>query len=299
MLRAHRWLTVALVGGLVVLLQYPLANRKALLTSAILIAAALYVYFYLGRVPWRRAAGHWHLALGLGVPALLYAGYVALTLALVLDDSSQAFQSQAPSAPAPAVVRPVERGQVGLAMAPTKQVEKRVEKVFRNRARAVAAYTAIAPLTRTSISALVYPAIFPRLVPYYRLDVGVDILGYGSMPDDNLVVYRILWPEHHRGSITSPFHFVLYSQGGLAVALAGAVAVGILVGAGWVLIVRQPRMTAAAAVLGGVLVTFAVFLAIDSARNSVIVSYGLAWALPVIALLALSERLAGRADAAR
>lgn len=288
-LNARRWLTAGLTGSLVALLQYPLANRKALLTSAILIAAALYIHFYVGKEPRRSAAARWHLNLGVWVPAVLWGLYVFLTLLSVISESAQPFHSITDRVP-PAEPRPrLADEQIALRLAVDDLGEARA--ILTDRRRAVIIYTLFAPLTRTSVTALVYPAIFPRWHPYYHVDLGMDIVRIGRMPDDNLVVYRILWPGHHRGSVAAPFHFVLYSQGGMLVAVIGALVMGFLTGCCWTQVVDQTRLGAEMSLFGGLLVTFGVFLAIDSIRNSTVVSYGLVWGALLLLLLHLSHWL--------
>jgi hypothetical protein len=142
----------------------------------------------------------------------------------------------------------------------------------------------LVPVWRYSVPAVAYPLIFPRVLPYYDVDIGLDILGIGAMPDDNVQVQQVLAPGTTGYTVAVPFQFVLYSQGGLPVAIVGAAVVGVLVGAAWAAVLgARPGPTQS---LGGALVVaFAAFLAMDSARNAIIVSYGLAWGAPIVALL--------------
>jgi hypothetical protein len=291
MLKERRW-TTALLSILVVgVLQYPLANRKALLTSAILIAAAVYIHLYAGAAPRRRAAARWHLAVAVGVPTALYLVYVVMTLMLVVRESAQPFK------PIPSLVRPREAGpeipkeRVAMAFIPAPAA---VADTQDHRAKTLFLYVLLSPLTRTSITTFAYPAIFPRWRPYYHVDVAQDMLRkihpsldrFGRMPDDNLVVYHILWPGHHRGSIAAPFQFVLYSQGGVAVALVGSLLVGVVMALCWAPVSAAQRPSAEVSLLGGLAVVLGVFLAIDSVRNSILVSYGLVWGALALLLLA-------------
>jgi hypothetical protein len=150
-------------------------------------------------------------------------------------------------------------------------------------------YTLMSPMTRTSLPALVYPAIFPHIKSYYHLDLFLDILGIGTMPDDNRTVYYLLWPQHSRGSIMAPFHFVFYSQGGLLIAIAGSLLIGLLIGVGWTLVVNSTRPTIETCLLGGFLTVFAVFIAGDSVRNSTMVSYGVIWGIIALGILRVTR----------
>jgi hypothetical protein len=119
------------------------------------------------------------------------------------------------------------------------------------------------------------------------------------MPDDNLGVYQVLWPVHHRGSIAAPFHFVLCAQGGALIALAGSFITGLLLAIGWTTLVSAGRPSAAACLCGSLLIVLGIFISIDSLRNSLIVSYGLLWGLgAIIAISAVARVLPGRSGSA-
>ena len=129
---------------------------------------------------------------------------------------------------------------------------------------------------------------------YYPLDVGQDVLGFGAMPDDNLLIYSVLWPEHGIGAIGAPFPVALYSQGGLWLAFLGSLLVGLGLALAWRHVSRQPRPTILCSLYGAVILVFAAFIAIDSVRNSLIVSYGMAWGLVALALIFAIARFSSR-----
>jgi hypothetical protein len=284
-------------------LQYPLAIRKVLLTTLLLAAFSAAIYWTFGASPRSPVSRRfsWRMALAGGVG--LYAVYVGLTLMMIVGPGARAFQSIAALVPEgqlrEARLRREEdeqrmaasSGLDALALE-TGITDEGVTSVLQSRAASVALFAMWSPLTRSSICALVYPVVFPRWHPYYRFDVGLDILGWGRMPDDNLVVYRYLWPDHHRGSVAAPFHVVLYSQGGLLTAILGALLVGAALAAGWVVVGRsEPRPGVCTSLWGGLVLTLGVFLAIDSLRNSLVVSYGLAWGLIAVVGLSAAARL--------
>jgi hypothetical protein len=92
--------------------------------------------------------------------------------------------------------------------------------------------------------------------------------------------------------VAAPFHVVLYSQGGLLTAILGALLVGAALAAGWVVVGRsEPRPGVCTSLWGGLVLTLGVFLAIDSLRNSLVVSYGLAWGLIAVVGLSAAARL--------
>jgi hypothetical protein len=118
--------------------------------------------------------------------------------------------------------------------------------------------------------------VFPRQQPFYNLDLGQDILGFGTMPDDNHVVWRVLYPTDP-GVGAAPFNFVLYSQGGIAVSLIGSAVLGALIAVCWALAVASRGGINVRSLAGSLLLLFTIHLTIDSLRNTAIVSYGFVW----------------------
>ena len=229
----HRRLWTRLLIALPVgLAQYPLAQRRVLLTSALLIGAALYVHAF---VDAERARGGRTLRTLVGGVAALWVVFMVLTL------------------------------QWGFVRTATHGL-----------------------MRRYAVPAVAYPLVFPRVLPYYHLDLGLDMLGVGRMPDDNIRVQQVRSPGS-RNTISAPFQFVLYSQGGVLVALAGAVVVGAALGAGWAAVLAVRRGTVTRSLLGALAITFGAFLAMDSPRNAATVSYGVGWGILVVALLHLAE----------
>jgi hypothetical protein len=84
-------------------------------------------------------------------------------------------------------------------------------------------------------------------------------------------------PQFHGGSITAPFQFALYGQGGLVPAVLGSIVLGFFIGAGWRFVRAGPLPGDWGALFGAILVLLATNLALDSPRNSVLVSYGAVW----------------------
>lgn len=155
----------------------------------------------------------------------------------------------------------------------------------------VAAYALLSPFTRTSIPSFYYAEVFPEKQPFYGLDIGLDVLGLGGMPDDNLVVWAAMYPGLPGGSASAAYQFVLYSQVGLGGALLGSALMGALLAIGWTYLMTSRRSAVASSVLGALLLLFAVFLAIDSPRNSLISSYGLLWGVVMVGALSAAGLL--------
>lgn len=151
------------------------------------------------------------------------------------------------------------------------------------RTRQVLIYAAMSPFTRTSASALFYPIVYPAEHAFYGLDVGQDILGFGSMPDHASVIWHRMNPSIP-GSASAPYQFILYSQVGTLGSLAGSLIIGLLLGFAWRKSQASPSLVIRA--LGaGCIVLFAIYLSMDGARDNVFSSYGLFWfTLPLIML---------------
>jgi hypothetical protein len=280
--------------AVVLALQYPLAQRKVMLISVLLIACAVYLYRHAGWAPRRRVRSRHQIAWLAGGPLLLYAAYVGLTLITVLGPGSGAFKNLTPDS------ERARRAHLNIpqlgddATVSFRIDEGAIQRIQSNRVLSVSLYVLLSPLTRTSVAAVTYPVVFPRVQPYYTVDVGQDILGFGSMPDDNLLIYSVLWPEHERGAIGAPFQIALYSQGGLWLACLGSLLVGLGLALAWRWVVESARPTRLCSLYGAVIVVLSAFLAIDSIRNSLIVSYGMGWAVLALGVLGVAARLCSR-----
>ncbi len=169
----------------------------------------------------------------------------------------------------------------------------------------LAVYSAMAPLVRTSAPALYYPVVFPDHHPFYGLDVGQDILGFGSFPDDGGLIWRYQNP-HLAGTSAAPFQFTLYSETGLIGALVQSLLVGVILALGWRVVRNNALPREWTSLLGAVEVVFCVYLAISAPRAATTVSYGALWgfgfvvgAACVVYALAGTRRLGDRAGSSK
>jgi len=282
-LTERRRLVAAFAVATTLGLQAGLAQRRILLLTAILIAAAMYLYRFAGSHPRTVASRTTHARLAALTALVLYTLYAALTLTTVIRSQSKPFDEVQRIARTPRR----HSAREWLRFTPDPDAAARLEHV---RWRAISLYVLLSPLTRTSISAIAYPGIFPDILPFYSLDLGQDILGFGAMPNDNLKVYSVLWPEHKEGAIAAPAQFVFYSQGGMIVACLGMVLAGALLALLWTLAVLRDTMLPDHALIGAVIIVLAMSLTMDSARNAFLVSYGAVWEFASIAVLALTAR---------
>jgi hypothetical protein len=253
-----------------VALSLLLFTRKAVLTAVLIVLFA-----------WMIDA----VARGRAVRKLIFSGvalFAALYVALVaVPVYSEASRTTDEAARATASTDPEQ--------------ERRLAEIgeafnLENRRRALVIYSVLSPLTRSSAPALYYPIVFPKEHEYFRLDVGLDIIGFGSMPDDNIVVWNHLNPDTPGGTTMVSYQFVLFSQIGTLGAIAASLAVGFLLALAWRL--SQIPARATSALLGSMVLLLATYLAIDSLRNSVVVSYGVIWGLLFAAATAALVRFA-------
>jgi hypothetical protein len=242
-----------------VLVQLALFQKKAAIVAALVILAAValrYASFQATTLVRR-----W-----LPISALAFGvAYAALVVVPVYDQSRQTVQTLVgPEGESRAAsLTPQERER-------RRRLEERVDVT--NRTKALLIYTALSPLTRTSAASLFYADVFPDRHPFYGL-----ALGDGRPTDDTRVVWDRMNPQLPGGSVAVPFQFGLYALWGLPGALAACLVAGLALGALWRVVLGGAGIREWQALLGSLVVLLAIYLAIDSAQNSILVSYGVLW----------------------
>lgn len=269
---------------LVIVLELLLYMRKAAIVAVLVL-----LFSFVLEAARRRRRVDVPIAVGAAALLLIYSAAVVVPVYSETSRTVEEAVAVAPPAEGPLASPPAGEqpgGPTAPALSPAQR-QARLEELgaqlqFETRREAIVLYSLISPLTRTSAPALYYPIVYPEEHEFHRIDVGQDVLGFGAMPNDNVVVWRYMNPTIP-GTTTAPFHFVLYSQGGLLVALLGSVLAGVGLGLLWRL-VRSPRLQAPwGALLGSMVLLLAVYLAIDSPRNSTLVSYGVVWGFLFVA----------------
>jgi hypothetical protein len=258
--------------AIVIVLNLLLFQKKALIVSLIIILCAVFLHRgLLG--PWARRFT-WALVTATG---LLSAVYFSLVVFPIYSEASKTASQGFVNS---------EEGLKLLALAEEMQA-----MIGSSRGVHIFAYAALAPMTRTSLPAMHYPVVFPERHPYYGLDFGQDILGFGGMPDDNLVSWKHMYPSLP-GAAAAPYQFALYSQVGVVWALFLCFVVGAVLGVMWKIILAGDISLVWRSLMGSVLLLFSIYLAIDSIRGSLLASYGLIWAWLFISLFfSISSRL--------
>lgn len=261
--------------AIVIFMNLSLFQKKALIASLIIILCAVFLHRgLLG--PWTRRLT-WKLIAATGLLAAIYFSLVVLPI-----------YSEASKTASQVFVQLEEDPQRDKLSALAKDIGGMIGS---SRGAHIFAYATLAPMTRTSLPAMHYPIVFPERHPYYGFDFGQDILGFGGMPDDNLVIWKHMYPSLP-GAAGAPYQFALYSQVGVAWALMLCFILGIVLGVMWKIILADEISCLWRSLMGSVLILFSIYLAIDSIRGSLLSSYGLIWAWLFISLFFfLSNRL--------
>lgn len=272
---SNRIIVAILVLLSVTFIEVLLFQKKALVVSVLLFFFVIYVYYFGGHNP-RKTVNKKVFFIAFIVALAIYLLYVVLVLLPVVLKTSESYK--------PKIKRTIPMTQHHKTkLFKVFDVSTKIKRESRN--KSLVFYTLMAPLTRTSSPVLAYPIVFPEEHNFYTIDMGQDIIGIGGMPDDNYVIWNKLWPDTPGGAVAAPFQFVFYSQGGLIVAFIGSLLLGLIIAIGWSIINEVEKVSTFQSAFGGLIILFSTYLAIDSFRNSIIVSYGVFW--PAIFLLFL------------
>lgn len=147
-------------------------------------------------------------------------------------------------------------------------------------------FALLAPITRTPPPALAYPGLFPRVLPFFGLDVGSDVVGLGRMPDDNLLVYGAMYGQLDKGASSVPFQYSWFSQVGLFGALLLCAPLGAACALAWLAVLEGTWPPEVRAVLGALVILFCVEVSQDSVRGSLLNSYGIGWGAVLVLAMA-------------
>lgn len=223
----------------------------------------------------------WHGTVSLSIALLVYIALVFVPMLALVDGPARAdLKLAAPPSPS---------------TSPSTSTSTELEQ-FRGKLLAQPAVTerslflVNSIIFRTAAPAIYYPKVFPGEHPFYGLDLPLD----GFTTDDNLVVWNAMWPDLPGGSVSAPFQFSIYAQVGLTGAMVLALLTGVTLALLWLwLAVVQPP--GPLSLLGATLtLVFAIYIAIDTLRNSFISSYGLAWGALLLLVLGGIARLGRR-----
>jgi hypothetical protein len=76
-----------------------------------------------------------------------------------------------------------------------------------------------------------YINIYPAWEPFIGVDLGLNAVGLAEVPKDNLVVFKIMYPDlvYAQGAAAAPAHVRAYAQGGMTLALVTTAVIALFV----------------------------------------------------------------------
>jgi MFS family permease len=261
--RGRGLVVIALATTFAVAVQLLLFQKKAAMVAALIVLTALAVHAR-GRAATQRL--RWVVLLSL---LAMVATYFTLVVLPVYAQTRQTVQT---------VVAP--EGEPRPAAGPRAPAEQeRREKLARelnldNHTKSIAIYALLSPLTRTSAASLYYADVFPRRHAFYGLG-----LGDGKPTDDTRVVWDYMNPNLPGGTIAAPFQFGMFALWGPFGALAACLVAGAGLALLWRIVLAAEPAHDWHSMGASLVLLLAVYLAIDSAQNGFLVSYGVVWGL--------------------
>jgi hypothetical protein len=136
---------------------------------------------------------------------------------------------------------------------------------------------------RTASSFPFYINLYPDILPYSGIDIGLDMVGLDKYPSDNLIVFNYMYPSVTwiQGSVAAAAHVRAYSQGGLIYALFTLVLIGLVIRLlarlGKKLNQLQSPLLYSLYIQGGIISLY--YINQGSIRDVLLVSYGVKWVL--------------------
>ena len=258
---------IVITTTLAIGVQLLLFQKKAAIVAVLIVLTAIALHFT-GQAAARRL--RWALPASILV---LAAVYFALVVLPVYVESRQTVQTivaaEGEDSRSPTPVSPEQR----------ERLKRLAEELgLDNRTKSLVMYSMLSPLTRSSAASLYYADVFPGRHPFYGFG-----LADGKPTDDTRVVWDYMNPTLPGGTVAAPFQFGMFALWGLVGALAACAAAGVGLALLWRVVVASRPPQDWQSLSGSLVVLLAVYLAIDSAQNSILVSYGVFWGFLFVA----------------
>ncbi len=140
-----------------------------------------------------------------------------------------------------------------------------------------------------------YLNIYPDMLPFFGLDLGLHLIGMGEIASDNNVVFDYMYPacDWVQGAAPGPAHVRAYGQGGLPFAMVTLMLIGLGIKMAGVLRRYIAGPLSFSLYMASLVCLY--FLTQTSAREAVLSCYGICWAMPGIVPLWLLSKPARRA----
>ncbi|WP_413570371.1 hypothetical protein ACLWBD_07440 [Bdellovibrio sp. HCB117] len=143
---------------------------------------------------------------------------------------------------------------------------------------------------RVSYPSVFYVAAYPDVYPHYGLDLVFNKVKW----TDNTDVWKLMWPHIENGSVAAPMQFVFYAQAGVWAAVGMSILTGIILAFLWWWSSIGGFANPLRAVQGSLVLLLAVFISMDSLRNSLLATYGIVWGVLLLELLVWIKLLVER-----
>jgi hypothetical protein len=279
--RRHGLLLIALTTTLAVGVQLLLFQKKAAIVATLIVLTAIALHVS-GRVAAVRL--RWAVPTSILAVAAVYFGLVVLP---VYEQARQTVQTIVAaegerSAPIPASPQQLARLR-----------RLREELGLDNRTKALLIYALLSPMTRTSAASVYYADVFPQQHAFYGFG-----LGDGKPTDDTRVVWDYMNPTLPGGSVAAPYQFGMFALWGLAWAVVASAVAGAGLALLWRFVVEKYPTRDWQNLGASLIVLLALYLAIDSAQNSLLVSYGVIWGMLFVAAALIGVAAVRRAGLA-
>lgn len=135
-----------------------------------------------------------------------------------------------------------------------------------------------------------YLNVYPDLLPFFGIDLGLHLIGMGEIASDNNVVFDYMYPavDWVQGAAPGPAHVRAYGQGGLLFALVTLLFIGLGIKMAGVLRRYIAGPLSFSLYMASLVCMY--FLTQTSAREAVLSCYGICWAMPGIVPLWLLSK---------
>lgn len=127
-----------------------------------------------------------------------------------------------------------------------------------------------------------YLNIYPDMLPFFGLDLGLHLIGMGEIASDNNIVFEYMYPscDWVQGAAPGPAHVRAYGQGGLPFALVTLMLIGLGIKMAGVLRRYIAGPLSFSLYMASLVCMY--FLTQTSAREALLSCYGICWAMPGI-----------------
>jgi hypothetical protein len=147
---------------------------------------------------------------------------------------------------------------------------------------------------RMAVSFPYYVNVYPEMIPYTGVDLGLHLFGLAAQTRDNLDIFSIMSPDitWTEGSAAGPGHMKAYAQAGLIYSFITLVIVGFAVA--FVARLRREIKGPASFTCYVQSLVFLYYCTQTSVREAILSCYGLVWTIFVVGVLIVISKSIGQ-----